>query len=95
MTKQLEDYPEWVETIINWEYIWVIEATLLLVIIILVIIACRLYYQLKEFGEPKKGTYDTSAEAERKRELERIKTNNPGITNTNLNSRRCNNERQP
>lgn len=48
LTETDADYPEWVEQLTNWKYLWAVELALLLLIVILVIIACRLYFQVKE-----------------------------------------------
>jgi uncharacterized protein YpmS len=43
-----DHYPEWAQTICSWKYLWVVELALLLAIIILIITACRFYFQMKE-----------------------------------------------
>lgn len=48
MTETAADYPEWAMQLCSWKYLWMVELGLLLLIVILIIIACRLYFQLKE-----------------------------------------------
>lgn len=43
-----DHYPEWAQTICSWKHLWVVELALLLAIIILIITACRFYFQMKE-----------------------------------------------
>lgn len=74
-----DHYPEWAQTICSWKHLWVVELALLLAIIILIITACRFYFQMKEaerfLKEDEEAGSDAAKQA-RKNKTERTKAGN-------------------